>query len=166
MKQKLPLTEISDLIKSLQDSKLNAKCRHCGTSSSLSKYILFDGTKDFSEDIQKIVDKYETSLQEKHDTLDKQILRTDAGAEQKAIDVGFGKTMEKIIHLHKDFGIPLDDCRFLAEPLDVIVFNGSSKNKVDHITFMEIKTGAARLNAHQKMIRDAVNDHNVVVEKL
>lgn len=127
---------------------------------------MFDGTKDFSEDIQKIIDKYETRLQEKHDTLDKQILRTDEGAEQKAIDVGFGKTMEKVIHLHKDFNFSIDDCRFLAEPLDVIVFNGSSKNNVDHITFMEIKTGAARLNPHQKMIRDAVNDHNVLVEKL
>ena len=160
------MTEISDLIKSLQASKLNAKCRHCGTSSLLSKYVMFDGTKDFSEDIQKIIDKYETRLQEKHDTLDKQILRTDEGAEQKAIDVGFGKTMEKVIHLHKDFNFSIDDCRFLAEPLDVIVFNGSSKNNVDHITFMEIKTGAARLNPHQKMIRDAVNDHNVLVEKL
>jgi predicted Holliday junction resolvase-like endonuclease len=166
VKQKFSLTEISDLIKSLQDSKLNAKCSYCRKSSPLSKYVMFDGTKDFSNDIQKIVDQYETSLQEKHKKLEKKIIKTDEGSEQKAIDVGFGKTMEKIIHLHKDFDVPLDDCRFLAEPLDVIVFNGSSKNKVDHITFMEIKTGAARLNAHQKMIRDAVQDNNVLVEKL
>ena len=132
----------------------------------MSDYVLFDGTKDFSDDIQKIVDQYETTLKEKHETLDKQIVRSDEGAEKKAIDVGFGKTMEKLIHLHKDFDISLEDCRFLAEPLDVIVFNGSSKNNVDHITFMEIKTGAARLNPHQRMIRDAVHDHNVLVEKL
>lgn len=160
------MTEISDLINTLQKSKLNAKCNHCGTSSLLSKYTMFDGTKDFPESIQNIADQYENTLKEKHETLDKQIIRSDKGAEQKAIDVGFGKTMEKIIHLHKDFDIPLDDCRFLAEPLDVIVFNGSSKNNVNHITFMEIKTGAARLNTHQKMIRDAINDHNVLVEKL
>jgi|TARA_B100000809_G_scaffold255191_1_gene293383 predicted Holliday junction resolvase-like endonuclease len=105
-------------------------------------------------------------LTQKHDALDKQIIRSDEGAEKKAIEVGFGKIIEKIIHLHKDFNIPLEDCRFLAEPLDVIVFNGSSQNNVDHITFMEIKTGAARLNKHQRMIRDAIKDGNVLVEKL
>ena len=132
----------------------------------MSDYVLFDGTKDFSDDIQKIVEQYETTLKEKHDTLEKQIIKSDEGAEKKAIEVGFGKTMEKIIHLHKDFNIPIDDCRFLAEPLDVIVFNGSSKNSVNHITFMEIKTGDAKLNKHQRMIRDAIQDHNVLVEKL
>ncbi len=105
-------------------------------------------------------------MTQKHDTLDKQIIRTDEGAEKKAIEVGFGKIIEKIIHLHKDFNIPLEDCRFLAEPLDVIVFNGSSQNNVNHITFMEIKSGAARLNKHQRMIRDAIKDGNVLVEKL
>ena len=132
----------------------------------MSDYVLFDGTKDFSDDVKKIVDEYETTLKEKHETLDKQIVRSDEGAEKKAIDVGYGKIMEKIIHLHKEFNFPLDDCRFLAEPLDLIVFNGSSKNHIDHITFMEIKTGAAKLNKHQKMIRDAVKDHDVLVEKL
>ena len=160
------MTEISDLINTLQKSKLNAKCSHCGKSSFLSDYVLFDGTKDFSEDIQNIVNQYETTLKEKHETLDKEIIKSDEGAEKKAIEVGYGKTMEKIIHLHKDFNFPLDDCRFLAEPLDLIVFNGSSKNNVDHITFMEIKTGAARLNTHQRMIRDAIQDHKVLAEKI
>ena len=160
------MTEILDLINSLQHSKLNAKCRYCGKSSLLSDYVLFDGTKDFPEDIQNIVNQYETRLKEKNETLDKEIIKSDEGAEKKAIAVGFGKTMEKIIHLHKDFNFPLGDCRFLAEPLDVIVFNGSSKNNVDHITFMEIKTGKSPLNKHQRMIRDAIQDHNVVVEKL
>ena len=105
-------------------------------------------------------------MTQKHDALDKQIIRSDEGAEKKAIEVGFGKIIEKIIHLHKDFNIPLEDCRFLAEPLDVIVFNGSSKNNVDHITFMEIKTGKSPLNKHQRMIRDAIQDHNVLVGKL
>jgi predicted Holliday junction resolvase-like endonuclease len=31
---------------------------------------------------------------------------------------------------------------------------------------MEIKSGAARLNKHQRMIRDAIKDGNVLVEKL
>ena len=160
------MSEITKFIDDLQQSSVTARCNHCNHSSPLSKYLLFDGTKDFPESIQNIINQYETILTEKHDTLDKQIIRTDEGAEKKAIEVGFGKIIEKIIHLHKDFNIPLEDCRFLAEPLDVIVFNGSSQNNVDHITFMEIKSGAARLNKHQKMIRDAIKDGNVLVEKL
>lgn len=160
------LTEISTLIDVLQKSKLNARCNNCNESSPLSKYILFDGTKDFPDSIQNIKNQYETILKEKHETLDKQITRSDEGAEKKAKEIGFGKTMEKIIHLHKDFNIPLEDCRFLAEPIDMIVFSGSSKNNVDHITFMEIKTGEAKLNKHQRMIRDAIQDNNVLVEKI
>ena len=71
-----------------------------------------------------------------------------------------------MIHLHKKFNIPLEDCRFLAEPLDVIVFNGAAANNVDHITFMEIKSEKARLNKHQRMIRDAIKDNNVKVEAI
>ena len=160
------MSEISKFIDDLQKSNVTARCNHCNSSSPLSKYSLFDGTKDFPESIQNIINQYETILTEKHETLDKQIMRTDEGAEKKAIEVGFGKIIEKIIHLHKDFNIPLEDCRFLAEPLDVIVFNGSSQNNVNNITFMEIKSGAARLNKHQRMIRDAIKDGNVLVEKL
>ena len=71
-----------------------------------------------------------------------------------------------MIHLHKKFNIPLEDCRFLAEPLDVIVFNGAAGNNVNHITFMEIKSGKAVLNKHQRMIRDAIKDNNVKVEEI
>ena len=162
----MSLSDIEKFIDDLQYSNVIAKCNHCNTSSPLSQYHLFDGTKDFPDSVQNIIDQYETILQEKHDELKKQVIRSDEGAEKKAIEVGFGKIIEKIIHLHKDFDIPLEDCRFLAEPLDVIVFNGSSQNNVEHITFMEIKTGAARLNKHQRMIRDAVKDGSVLVEKL
>mgnify|MGYP000380249291 CR=1 FL=1 len=74
--------------------------------------------------------------------------------------------MEKIIHLHKEFNFTLEDCRFLAAPLDFIIFDGAASNKVNHITFMEIKTGKAALNKHQRMIRDAVHDHKVKAEEI
>jgi predicted Holliday junction resolvase-like endonuclease len=48
----------------------------------------------------------------------------------------------------------------------VIVFNGAAANNVDHITFMEIKSEKARLNKHQRMIRDAIKDNNVKVEAI
>ena len=53
------------------------------------------------------------------------------------------------------------DWRFLAEPIDNIQFNGLVDNKIDHITFMDIKTENGKLQQNQKQIRDAVIDHKV-----
>ena len=39
-------------------------------------------------------------------------------------------------------------------------------NKVNHITFMEIKTGKNTLNDNQKMIRKAVNEYRVKAEEI
>ncbi|MCZ6581940.1 MAG: hypothetical protein O6761_02060 [Thaumarchaeota archaeon] len=62
---------------------------------------------------------------------------------------------------HKNLNLEPADCGFIGEPIDMIVFDGVSENKIKQITFMDVKTGQASLNTHQKMIRDAINDHNV-----
>ena len=160
------MTEISDLIAVLQKSDLVAKCPRCNEASKLSEFLMWDGTAKHPDEAKKVIDAHEKGLEKANEDLDKKEIRSDEGAEQKAIDVGFGKTIEKLIHLHKEFKFPLEDCRFLGDPLDVLVFNGSAQNSVNHITFMEIKTGDAKLNPHQRMIRDAVNDQNVIVEQL
>ena len=160
------MSEISDLIVALQKSDLVAKCPRCNEASKLSEFLMWDGTAKHPDEAKKVIDAHEKGLEKANEDLDKKEIRSDEGAEQKAIDVGFGKTIEKLIHLHKEFKFPIEDCRFLAEPIDVIIFEGSARNSVDHITFMEIKSGKARLNSHQKMVRDAINDQNVIVEEL
>jgi len=69
--------------------------------------------------------------------------------------------MEKVLPYYKDFTIPLADCRFLAEPIDAIIFDGASKQNIKKITFLEIKTGNASLVSHQKMIKKAIENKNV-----
>ena len=67
----------------------------------------------------------------------------------------------------KGFGYEMEDCRFLANPIDYIIFEGVSQGHVDHITFMDIKTGpTAGLDTHQRKIRDAINDNDVKFEVL
>ena len=84
-----------------------------------------------------------------------------------AVGSGTGKISEKIIPAMKQFGYPIEDCRFLAEPIDYIIFDGASKGKVDYITFMDIKTGkTAGLDKHQEKIRDAIKDNNVKSEMI
>jgi predicted Holliday junction resolvase-like endonuclease len=77
------------------------------------------------------------------------------------VAVGIGKIIEKILPAHKNFTIPPPDCRFLGEPIDMVVFDSISNNDINHITFLDVKTGNAKLNPHQKLVRDAVNAHNV-----
>ena len=160
------MAEITDLIAALQKSDLTARCPRCNEESKLSEFLMWDGTGNHPEEANNIINAHEDGLEKAKEELEKKEIRSDEGAEQKAIDVGFGKTIEKLIHLHKEFKFPLEDCRFLAEPIDVIIFNGSAQNNVDYITFMEIKSGKARLNTHQKMVKDAINDQNVKVEQI
>ena len=156
---------ISQIISILKNSNLNAQCP-CGEVSALSDFIIYDGTMSPPDDAKKIHELYEIEYNKKVEKLKTRKISATEGAEKKSLEVGFGKTIEKMVHLLKDFNFPVEDCSFLAEPLDVIIFNGIAVNNVNHITFMEIKTGKATLNKHQRMIRDAVYDHKVKVEEI
>ena len=153
--------DVSLLIRTLNKSKLVAECPQCGDEFALSKTLLFDGRGKFPD---KAEEKRMELLQELKDRaadlLEKQ-KRATTRSENTATAVGIGKIIEKILPAHKNFDLISADCRFLAEPIDMIVFDGISENKVNKISFMDIKTGNATLNKHQRQIRDAINDHNV-----
>jgi predicted Holliday junction resolvase-like endonuclease len=100
-------------------------------------------------------------LQTRLDELKKRKISAGAGAEQKAIEVGIGKIIEKVMPAYQNFGLPICDCRPLFEPIDMIIFNGLSKASVDSITFMEVKTGKSRLNEHQRIVKEAVTEGKV-----
>ena len=157
-------SDIDLLIKSLQTSKLSAGCPHCGDEFKLSESTLFDGTKNFPSEAEKIRQEWETDLNEKLELLKKRQIGADEGAEKKAIEIGIGKIIEKVLPAYKNFKLPLADCRFLSEPIDMIVFEGASENKINHITFLDVKTGNASLNKHQRQVRDAIKDHQVKSE--
>ena len=161
-------TEISKLIVDLQNSDLSGRCPnpYCEKVSMLSDFIMFDGTGTFPDEAQKLQDMYEIDYKKAVEKFKAKKVSAVEGSEKKSLEVNFGNAVEKIIHLHKDFNFTLEDCRFFGAPLDVIVFDGAASNKVNHITFMEIKTGKATLNKHQRMIRDAVYDHKVKVEEI
>jgi len=151
---------IDRLIKQLKASSLYAECQ-CGAEFKLSRAILFDGLGRFPAAAEEKSIELLKELKDRIDALKKRRVYADIGAEKKAIEVGFGKIIEKIIPSHREFKIPTCDCRPLFEPIDMIVFNGVTRGSVDSIDFLEIKTGNSQLNPHQRMIRDAVNDKDV-----
>ena len=153
--------DISLFIKNLQKANLSAECPHCGDEFSISKSLLFDGRGKFPDKAEQAKINLENELKDRIAELAERQKRAKTKSEKTAVAVGIGKIIEKILPAHKNFNMVPADCRFLAEPIDLIVFDGLAQNKINKITFMDVKTGNARMNKHQKMIMDAVNEQNV-----
>lgn len=148
------------LIRKLKESNLYAECP-CGGEFKLSKTILFDGTKPFPPKALEVQKKLKEELKERKENLKKRkkLATEKAKITTKAVNVGI--TLEKILPTMRDFKWELPDCRVLGNPIDLITFNGFSLGKVNSISFIEVKSGDARLNQHQKSIRDAIEDKKV-----
>ena len=160
------MTEIPDLISSIQNSGLDAECPKCRITSALSSWILFDGLDQIPTGAEQKKQEMESELQENWDGLEKAKERIDI-SERSAAAGGKGKIVEGLIPVMKGFGYEMEDCRFLANPIDYIIFEGASQGSVDHITFMDIKAGkSADLDTHQRKIRDAIKNNDVKFEVL
>lgn len=152
------------LIADLQSASLTATCPRCYGEFGLEEATMFDGTGAFPPEAESVKLAYDAGLDERIAGLQRQQAKADTGAERKAASIGVGKVVEKVLPACRNFEYPAADCRFLAEPIDMIVFRGASEMAVSHITFMDVKTGESRLNAHQRQVRDAVNDGRVRFE--
>lgn len=148
------------LIAKLKESNLYAECL-CGGEFRLSDAILFDGTKPFPSEALEVQKQLRKVIQDREDDLKKRrkLATEKARITTKAVNVG--KNLEKVLPTMKDFKWTLPDSRFLGDPIDLITFNGLSASKVNSISFIEVKSGAARLNEHQKSIKDAIEDRKV-----
>jgi len=148
------------VIKDLQSSNLYAECP-CGESFRLKDALLFDGLSSFPAEALPARQQLIDDLKEKIEELKKRKVSADTGSEKKAIEVGVGKCLEKIIPACRDFSFPLADCRPLFEPIDFLAFNGLTNGRITSLTFLEVKTGDARLNRHQKQVKEAIEDKDV-----
>ncbi|MDH5266270.1 MAG: hypothetical protein OEW62_01175 [Candidatus Bathyarchaeota archaeon] len=148
------------LIKKLRESNLYAECP-CGGEFKLSRSILFDGTKPFPEKALEIQKRLKKELKDREDELKKRRKLATKKAQITTKAVNIGKNLEKVLPTMRDFKWTVPDSKFLGDPIDLIVFNGLSVNKVKSINFIEVKSGKARLNNHQKAIRDAIEEQKV-----
>lgn len=149
-----------EIIQQLKQSNLWAESP-CGCEFKLSEAILFDGTKPFPKEALESKEAFLSELKEREAELKKQkkLATEKAFITTKAVNIG--KNVEKILPTLKDFKWDLPDCRFMGDPIDLITFNGLSINKIDSISFIEVKSGMARLNTHQKIIKKAIEDKKV-----
>ena len=155
-------SQLINELKTIPD--LYGTCPHCNETFKIVDAALFDGLcKKFPDTAKEICKQYEQELKDRAESLLKRKLSVK-GAEQKAIEIGIGKIVEKVVPAYKDFPFTLCDCRALFEPIDMIVFNGLLESNVNNITFLEIKSGESQLNTHQRRIRDAVEEKKVSFE--
>ena len=152
--------KIEELIQSLITSGLFAECP-CGEEFKLSDAILFDGTKPFPDEALKRQEELRQELAERKEELEKRKKSATEKAEKTATAVNIGKSLEKVLPVAKDFKWVVPDTKVLGDPIDLLVFNGLSTGNVQSLSFVEVKSGAARLNAHQRSIRDAIEDQKV-----
>ena len=154
------MNKIEKLIKELKESGFYAECS-CGGEFKLSDAILFDGTKPFPKEALEIQSDLKSYLREKEDELKKRKKLATDRAEITTKSVNIGKNLEKVLPTMKDFKWNLADCRVMGSPIDFLTFNGFSDGIVQSLSFIEVKSGGARLNKHQKAIRDAIEDKKV-----
>lgn len=152
--------KIQDLISELKNSNLYAESP-CGDEFKLSDCILFDGTKPFPKEAMKAKSEYLGEIKDREGELEKLKKLTTEKAVITTRAVNIGQSLEKVLPIMKDFSWSLPDCRFLGNPIDMIVFNGFAKNKIDSISFIEVKSGGARLNSHQKIVKEAIEKKKV-----
>ena len=116
------------------------------------------------ETAQPAVDKLKADLEGFRRELEK-LKRRLASAEQKSVDVQFGKTVEKIVPVLSGFPYSAKDCRPLFDPIDYIAFEGWSSGRVRRIDFIDVKSGDATLSPVQRRIRDTVLQGKVTIEE-
>ena len=157
---------LEDFIKSLQSENLIAECPLCDGEFKISEALLFDGTKPFPDEAISRKREYEQELKERKLDLKKRINLATERAAVTAEAVSIGKMVEHLTPILDGFGFKSTDCRPLFEPVDFLVFNGLSVSNVDQLSFVEVKTGSARLNRPQRLIRDAIGEGHVYFEEV
>jgi predicted Holliday junction resolvase-like endonuclease len=153
--------EAKGIIHTLEENRFYAECPCCGEPILLKDAGLFY-LDDFSPDAEKLYQQKlaECKIREKEIREKRKKISLKSEIATETINIGF--ILERIAPSMKDFCFDRNDCRSLFDPIDYIIFEGlSQKNSVSKILFVEIKTGKARLNNHQKEIRSLVERKRV-----
>lgn len=85
--------------------------------------------------------------------------RKDAIAKSRAT-LG-GLFSEQLAPYLPDFPYSPTEVRFLGKPIDFVVFKGMDSKKIEEVVFVEVKSGKAKINSHEKNLKDAIEKKRV-----
>lgn len=135
-----------------------AQCPECQTIHRLNEFKIFNGETP-PQDLLDQLRLAETEFESKKKKL-------IADSIEKSKQVYIGKTLEHLAPTIATWGHKPRDCRFLAEPIDYIAFDGLFENdEVRQITFIEAKTGNAKQSPREKSIKKAIENGKVQFEE-
>ena len=86
-------------------------------------------------------------------------LRQDAIDRSRA-NLG-GQFAEQLAPYFPDFPYSPNELRWLGKPIDYVVFRGMDHNDLQEIVFLEIKSGKAQLNEHQRQVKKLLGEKKV-----
>lgn len=74
-----------------------------------------------------------------------------------------GQLWEEFVPFLPEFPFHPQDCRFLGNPVDYIIFHNFDSENAENqaIVFLEVKSGNSQLTAKEKRIRDAILQNKV-----
>lgn len=72
-----------------------------------------------------------------------------------------GQFSEQLAPYLPNFEYLPTECRFMGKPIDFIVFKGMDEKKIDEVVFVEVKSGNAKLNAHEKNLKETIEKKRV-----
>lgn len=154
-----------EIILTLRKGNFFAECPCCGEEINLKTNSLFDGD-NFTPDALDIYHQQLEIVKAKKEALKKlkEVGATKSQTGAKAINIGF--ILERIAPTLDSFRFRHNDCRSLFDPIDYVIFEGlSSKNHVDKIFFVDIKTGASKLSKKQREIKTVISEGKVEFKK-
>jgi len=135
-----------------------AQCPDCQAIHRLNEFKIFQGKKP-PKDLLDQLRLAEADFEEKKKKIIEQSI-------ERSKLVYIGKTLEHLAPTVATWGHKPRDCRFLAEPIDFIAFDGLfEKNEVSKITFIEAKTGNAKQSSREKSIKNTIEKGKVYFEE-
>ena len=157
-------SEAKKIIRTLEENHFHAGCPHCDETFPLKEAGLFH-LDDFSPEGEELYDEMLDGLKEQRKELRERREQISKRSETTTRAVNIGFVLERIAPAMEGFGFDRNDCRSLFDPIDYVVFEGlAEKGRVSRIIFADIKTGAARLSARQREIRDLVENKQVELD--
>jgi predicted Holliday junction resolvase-like endonuclease len=72
-----------------------------------------------------------------------------------------GRIYEQLVPILSKWPFTPSDARFIASPLDYVVFDGLSTDDVSKIIFVEVKKGSGKISKRQESVKRAIEEGKV-----
>lgn len=76
-----------------------------------------------------------------------------------------GQFSEQLAPYLPDFPYKPTEAKFMGKPIDFIVFKGMDEKEITEVVFVEVKSGKAKIDKHERILRDAIKEKRVSWEE-